>query len=113
MELKGELLADLNRHNQTVLSAAFSLDGNYILTRSRDNTAKLWNLKGELLADLDKHTLQVNSVVFSPDGKYLLTSSQDHTAKLWPTPQTILEWLKTKPFQELTKEEKAQFHIED
>jgi WD40 repeat protein len=40
--LKGNLLADLNKHKGYVYSAVFSPDGTRILTASWDTTAKLW-----------------------------------------------------------------------
>ncbi|MFC2140780.1 WD40 repeat domain-containing protein [Acidobacteriota bacterium] len=111
-DLKGNLLADLNKHTDWVYAAIFSPDGTRILTASRDKTAKLWDLKGNLLADLNKHTLWVNSAVFSPDGKRILTASGDGTAKLWYTPEAIIEWLKTANIPQLSKEEKKRLGIE-
>ena len=68
-------LLNLNQHTDYVYSASFSPDGKFILTSSRDNTAKLWNLQGALIADLNQHTDPVSSASFSPDGKFILTSS--------------------------------------
>jgi energy-coupling factor transporter ATP-binding protein EcfA2 len=41
-DLKGDLLADLNKHTGSVYSAVFSPSGTRILTASADGTAKLW-----------------------------------------------------------------------
>jgi WD40 repeat protein len=40
--LRGNLLADLNKHTNDVLNAAFSSDGTRILTVSKDGTVKRW-----------------------------------------------------------------------
>ncbi|MGB8698660.1 MAG: AAA family ATPase [Thermosynechococcaceae cyanobacterium] len=91
-----ELLATLQRaamipkeknrfigHQSSVLSVAFSPDGQRILTGSGDNTAKLWTLDGRLLQTFTGHQDSVSSVAFSPDGQRILTGSVDKTAKLW------------------------------
>ncbi len=55
------------------------------LSRSGDNTARLWDLRqtGQELHTLTGHTAPVTSVAFSPDGQTALTGSEDHTARLW------------------------------
>jgi WD40 repeat protein len=47
--LKGNLLADLNKHTDDVLSAAFSLDGKRIITISKDGTVKSWYTPGAII----------------------------------------------------------------
>ena len=74
-------------HTNAVTSVAVSRDGNWALTGSWDNTAKLWRLDGEGDASeagtLDGHSDWVTSVAFCPDGDWALTGSRDNTAKLW------------------------------
>lgn len=41
-DLRGNLLANLDKHKDIVNSAVFSPDGQWILTASRDRTAKMW-----------------------------------------------------------------------
>jgi WD40 repeat protein len=81
--------------NDWVYSVAFSPDGKYILTGSRDKTARLWNWqeneengkpnrqKKPRPVVFRGHKDVVNSVAFSPDGNYILTGSWDKTARLW------------------------------
>lgn len=68
-----------------VASASFSPDGNWLVTGSWDNTAKIWNTKtGHAEKKLEqKHLGYVNTVRYSPDGKQILTASDDGTAKVW------------------------------
>lgn len=67
-----------------ITSAAWSPDGETILTGSYDNTARLWSAKtGELLATFVGHRKVVTCVAFSPDGRTLVTGSYDGTTCLW------------------------------
>ena len=71
-------------HPAPVDQVAFSPDGRTILTRSRDNTARLWDVatgrpKGQPMV----HAQFIRSVAFSPDGKIILTGGSDNTARLW------------------------------
>jgi WD40 repeat protein len=109
--MSGKLLTDVKGHTAWVNSAVFSSDGSKILTASLDKTAKLWDLNGKLLADLRSHTDWVNSAVFSPDGKRIVTASNDCTVIIWPTPELIMEWLKTAPIPKLTQKEKEELGI--
>ena len=56
----------------------------YVLTASRDHTAKLWETdRGKCIMTFYGHIRSVESAVFSSDGACVLTASNDHTAKLW------------------------------
>jgi len=70
-------------HSNSITEAVFSPDGNYILTGSKDQTAKLWDLQGREIQTFSGHLKDVSSVAFSPDGQRVLTGSYDQTAKLW------------------------------
>ncbi|MDF2457406.1 MAG: repeat-containing protein [Cytophagaceae bacterium] len=71
-------------HNAAVKAVTVSPNGQYIVTGSRDKSAKLWNATTGLeLRSYIGHTHTINSVQLSPDFMYLATSSADNTAKLW------------------------------
>ena len=70
------------KHQASVINAQFSPDGEYIVTASADNTAKVWKTQGKLVATLAGHQADVTDAQFSPDGKYIVTTSRD-TAKVW------------------------------
>ena len=70
-------------HSKFINEAVFSPNGEYVLTASDDNTAKLWDARTGAELHTFRHEDDVNSAVFSSDGKYVLTASDDNTAKLW------------------------------
>jgi WD40 repeat protein/tRNA A-37 threonylcarbamoyl transferase component Bud32 len=70
-------------HPGYVRAAAFSPDGQFVLTGSFDRTARLWQTNtGKLLATWP-HPDRVYAVAFSPDGKTAATGSRDGTVRLW------------------------------
>ena len=69
-------------HDDSVNSANFSSDGNYMLTASVDRKAKLWDIRGKFIEDLE-HKGVVYRANFSPNDKYIVTASADKTAKVW------------------------------
>ena len=74
----------LTGHTDYILSAAFSPDGQRVVTASRDGTARVWDARtGHALATLQGHTDIVWSAVFSPDGQRVVTASADETARVW------------------------------
>jgi WD40 repeat protein/serine/threonine protein kinase len=77
-------LKTLRGHRQTVMSAAFSPDGQRIVTGSWDQTAMVWEAaSGRELLTLKGHRAAIYSVAFSPDGQRIVTGSEDQTARLW------------------------------
>ncbi|REG23533.1 WD domain G-beta repeat uncharacterized protein, partial [Archangium gephyra] len=64
-------------------SAAFSPDGQRVVTASEDGTARVWRVDGKEEAVLRGHEGRVGSAVFSPDGPQVVTASGDGTARLW------------------------------
>jgi WD40 repeat protein len=61
---------------------------------------------------LKGHTGSVSNAVFSPDGKHIVTASSDKTAIIWPTPEGIMDYLKTAPIPKLTPAEKKELGID-
>jgi WD40 repeat protein len=80
------------QHNDALTDVCFSADGSFILTASRDNTAKLWSSEGTLIQTF-RHKDIVHSVDISPDGTKILTGSRDNSAKLWNRDGVLLQTL--------------------
>jgi hypothetical protein len=75
----------LSGHGGDLSGAAFSPDGKRIVTASKDNTARLWDVEtGKQIGEpLTGHSEGVISAAFSPDGKRIVTGSVDNMARLW------------------------------
>ncbi len=74
----------LSGHLNAVFDAAFSPDGNRVVTGSDDGTAKIWDANtGVNILTLSGHTGGVRGVAYSPDGSKIATASLDSTAKIW------------------------------
>jgi WD40 repeat protein len=71
----------------SVLSVAFSPDGNTIISGSSDGTLDLWDAQcGHAIGlPFQGHTHAVSSVAFSPDGHRFISGSLDGTLCLWDT----------------------------
>jgi WD40 repeat protein len=80
-------------HEDNVNTIAFSPDGKYLATASRDKTARVWDLSTGSEVGRITHEDNVVAVAFSPDGKYLATASNDKTAQvqLWRREDLIAE----------------------
>ena len=63
------------QHEDWVYSAVYSPDGTHVLTGSKDNTARLYDIQTGQLIEKWKHVGSVLSVAYSPDGKTIITGS--------------------------------------
>ena len=93
-QCQGDQIAILGEHADTVTCAAFSPNGKFLATGSRDSFVKIWNIdRRELVTTLKAATGDVWSVTFTPDAKSLITSGLGGT-KLWD----VNSWQVTKTF---------------
>jgi WD40 repeat protein len=74
----------LEGHSNCVTYAAFSADGQQIVSGSTDKTVRVWNAQtGDQLAVLEGHSDFVTSASFSPDGQQIVSGSYDYTVRVW------------------------------
>jgi WD40 repeat protein len=75
---------ELFGHLGAIRSIAFDPDGDFLLTGSDDDTARVWEVAtGKQVAVLRGHTSSVRNAVFSPNGQFMITTSDDQTARIW------------------------------
>ncbi len=81
-----KLLQTLKGHTAKINVVAFSHDGCFLATGSRDNTIKLWSIaSGALLHTLTGHAKQIKALAFSSDDRLLASGSSDTTIRVWET----------------------------
>jgi len=80
---RGGEFAIFQGHRGAVRGIQFSPNGQAIVTRSDDNTLRLWDLRGNPIALLRGHRGKIEAMQFSPNGQLLLTGGADGTARLW------------------------------
>jgi WD40 repeat protein/tRNA A-37 threonylcarbamoyl transferase component Bud32 len=81
---KLDLLREIPAHAASAYCVAFSPDGHFLATCSKDRTARVWDLAtGECRATLTGHAQEINSIAYIGDGQTLATASEDGTVRLW------------------------------
>ena len=105
----------LTGHDRAVRSAAYSPDGQRIVTASSDYTAKVWQAKtGQELFTLKGHNGWVWSVAYSPDGQRIVTAGSDGIAQIYTTDMDeLLEIATSRVTRQLTAEEKEMYGVLD
>ena len=84
----------------SILSVAFSPDGDYVATGDDAGKIRLWQVAGgKEVKAFSEPTNWVRSVAFSLDGKYLASGSDDSKVRLWN-----VESLKNKEIEKLKSE---------
>ncbi len=79
----GQVLHEL-KHRDLVYHAAFSSDGRFVVTSSKDGTACVWDVAtGGLAGPPLEHQGMVAWAQFSADGKALMTVRERHFVQLW------------------------------
>jgi WD40 repeat protein/serine/threonine protein kinase len=73
-------------HTKSAHVAAFSRDGELIVTGGRDRAVRVWDARdGRLYATHLGHAGTITSLDFAPDGKTIASAAVDGTIRIWPT----------------------------
>lgn len=78
-----QTVATFSGHQKEVSRAAFSSDGRYLASCSKDHTVRIWPIAGGKARILRGHTDEVYAVAFHPDGTRLASGCQDGSVWLW------------------------------
>jgi WD40 repeat protein len=71
-------------HTDAVTSVAWSPNGKYIVSASKDKTVQIWSaITGKACLIYHGHTDTVNTVARSPNGQYIVSGSDDKTVQVW------------------------------
>ncbi|EIW76933.1 WD40 repeat-like protein [Coniophora puteana RWD-64-598 SS2] len=81
---EGEL-KPFSGHKDSIRAIAYSPNGRYIATCSKDTTIRIWSsITGEQDGQtLEGHTSDVNTISYSPDGNSLVSGGDDDTVRFW------------------------------
>jgi tetratricopeptide (TPR) repeat protein len=72
------------RHANEVTATAFSSDGRFLATGSKDRSVKLWDLgSGRDLRAYTGHANEVKVIAISPDSKIIASAGDDPEVHLW------------------------------
>src|SRR5262249_33348900 len=80
--LSGREIARLS-HQGGVECLAFSADGAYLASGSKDRTARVWEVASGREISRRAHQGSVRAIALSPCGKFVATATGDMAARVW------------------------------
>ncbi|KAK7246441.1 hypothetical protein RIF29_41309 [Crotalaria pallida] len=80
---QGDWASELQGHEDSVSSLAFSHDGQFLASGSLDGIVKLWDASGNLKGSLDGPGGGIEWLRWHPRGHILLAGSEDSTVWMW------------------------------
>ena len=113
--IKSRIRLVLKGHGDEVWSAAYSPDGQRIVTASFEGTAKVRDVEtGKELFTLTSHEGRVFSAVYSAVGKRIATAGDDGICRIYTTDMDeLLQIAESRLTRQLTAEEKEKYGVLD
>ncbi|HXJ59337.1 MAG TPA: protein kinase [Verrucomicrobiae bacterium] len=87
----GKAIGHSMDHSAEVMDVGFSPDGRFIITASRDRTARVWDRSGAPATGPLWHLKPVTHAAFSPDGHHALSVSEDQMIRIWELSRSLPE----------------------
>ena len=74
----------ISTHKKTILSLAFSPDGEHFASSDADENIRIWNAAtGKLDREIEHEQEAVRALAYSPSGRTLASAGDNTTVKLW------------------------------
>jgi WD40 repeat protein len=114
----GEIIRRFVGHDNGVSSAAFTPDGDRLISSSADGSLILWDVEtGELLRRFTEHESWVWKVILTPDGRTAISAGQDGQVIIRPIEDLTLAEVvdhahANRYIRELTCDQRAQYRLE-
>lgn len=81
---RGSTIISYGGHVKSVLTLAWSPNGQWIASGGSDGTVQVWEAKtGKPVQTYLGHKAEVNTLCWSPDGTHLVSGSEDRTVHVW------------------------------
>ena len=82
---KNQLLFNIYAHQNSIFTLAFSNDGRFLFSGSRDAHLKVWDCENDfsLYKSIVAHMFAINNIQFNDDGTLFATCSMDKSIKIW------------------------------
>src|SRR6266702_3754784 len=80
----GRQIRTLEGHGHAVVGLAYSRNGRWVASASRDGTAKVWDANsGQDLLTFRGHQAALTAVAWTSDGRWVASASWDGTVRVW------------------------------
>jgi len=110
-----KMIASLDGHTGTMLSATFSPDSKLLLTSSEDGTARIWDIAtAKTVRIFSGLQALANSAAFSINGKRIYLAGADNTIWMWDVDyQELVTYACKFIGRDLTPSERQRYNIAD
>lgn len=97
LQIDGSPLHEFHGHTSDILDLAWSTS-NYLLSSSKDNTVRLWQVGSNKFLSVFLHKNYVTSIQFNPvDESYFISGSIDGIVRIWGIQEKrVVDWADTR-----------------